>query len=85
MPMYPLWKQKMIPIRLMVIHNFIREHNSDDLDFERVERDENYEPTVPERYNKYVVPSDGLSPVHNSPTMDIFRDALAMAISQSWV
>jgi hypothetical protein len=37
MPMYPLWKQKMILIGLMVIHNFIREHNSGDLDFERVE------------------------------------------------
>jgi hypothetical protein len=50
MPMNPLWKQKMILIGLMVIHNFIRDHNSGDLDFERVERDENYEPTIPERY-----------------------------------
>jgi hypothetical protein len=85
MPMYPLWNQKMIPIGLMVIHNFIREHNSGDLVFERVERDENYEPTIPERYNKYVVASDGSSPVPNAPTMDVFRDALATAISQSWM
>jgi hypothetical protein len=85
MLMYPLWKQKMIPIGLMVIHNFIREHNSGDLDFGRVERDENYEPTIPERYNKYVVPSDGSSPVPNAPTMDVFCDALATAISQSWM
>jgi hypothetical protein len=85
MPMYPLWKQKMIPIGLMVIHNFICEHNSGDLDFKRVERDEDYEPIVPERYNKYVVPSDGSSPVPDAPTMDVFRDALATAISQSWM
>jgi hypothetical protein len=69
----------------MVIHNFNREHNSGDLDFECVERDENYEPTVPERYNKYVVPSDGSSSVPNTPTMNVFHDALATAISQSWM
>jgi hypothetical protein len=70
----------------MVIYNFIREHNSGDLDFEHMERDENYEPIIPpERYNKYVVPSDGSSPVPNAPTMDVFRDALATAISQSWM
>jgi hypothetical protein len=69
----------------MVIHNFIREHNSGDLDFQRVEGDEDYESTVPKRYNKYVVLSDGSSPVPNAPTMDVFRNALATAISQSWM
>jgi hypothetical protein len=62
----------MIPIGFMVIHNFIRKHNNGDLDFEHAECDENYEPTIPERYNKYVVPSDGSSPVPNAPTMDLF-------------
>jgi hypothetical protein len=85
MPMYPLEKQKKIPVGLMVVHNFIREHNSGDLDFDRVERDENYEPTIPERYNKYVVPSDGSSPLPNVPIMDAFRDELATAITQSWM
>jgi hypothetical protein len=85
MPIYPLEKQKKIPVGLMVVHNFIREHNSGDLDFDRVERDENYEPTIPERYNKYVVPSDGSSPLPNVPIMDAFRDELATAITQSWM
>jgi hypothetical protein len=85
MPIYPLEKQKKIPVGLMVVHNFIREHNSGDLDFDRVERDENYEPTISERYNKYVVPSDGSSPLPNVPIMDAFRDELATAITQSWM
>jgi hypothetical protein len=84
MAIYPLWKQKMIVVACMVIHNFIREHNADDLDFERVERDENYVPTIPERYNKYVVPSDGSTSLPNAPTMDDFRDELATAIATGW-
>jgi hypothetical protein len=47
----------MIVVGTIVFHNFIHEHQSGDLDFDRVERDEDYEPTIPERYNKYYVPS----------------------------
>ena len=84
MSVYPLWKQKMIVVGTMVLHNFIREHQSGDLDFDRVERDEDYEPTIPERYNKYVVSSQGTMTLPNAPIMDVFRDELATAITQSW-
>lgn len=84
MPSYPMWKQKMVVVATMVLHNFIREHNTEDLDFARVDRDPNYVPTIPERYNKYAVPSDGSTVEANMPIMDVFRDELATAISQSW-
>jgi hypothetical protein len=60
------------------------EHKSGDLDFDRVERDEDYEPTIPERYNKYTVTSDGSTSVPNAPTMDTFRDELTTAVSMYW-
>jgi hypothetical protein len=68
----------------MVLHNYIREHKSGDMDFDHVERDEDYEPTIPERYNKYVVASDGSTSLPNAPTMDIFCEELATAISMYW-
>jgi hypothetical protein len=37
------------PMMRVILHNYIREHKSGDLDFDRVERDEDYEPTIPER------------------------------------
>jgi hypothetical protein len=84
MPSYPMWKQKMIVVTTMVLHNYICEHISGDIDFERVERDEDYEPTIPVRYNKYVVTSDSSTPLSNAPTMDNFCDELAMAIYLGW-
>ena len=33
MPNYSTWKQKIVVIACLVVHNFIREHNSEDLDF----------------------------------------------------
>ena len=39
----------------MVLHNFIREHASDDEDFTNFDRDPNFVPTILERYNKYIV------------------------------
>jgi hypothetical protein len=84
MPNYPMWKQKMIVVVTMILHNFIREHNSGDVDFDLVERDEDYEPTIPERYTKYVVPSDRSTPLASAPTMDNFRDEIATAISLGW-
>jgi hypothetical protein len=81
---YPMWKQKMIIVATMILHNYIREHKSGDLDFDRVERDDDYEPTIPERYNKYTVTSDGSTSVLNALTMDTFRDELATAVSMYW-
>jgi hypothetical protein len=81
---YPMCKKKKIVVVPMVLHNYIREHKSGDMDFDHVERDEDYEPTIPERYNKYVVASDGSTSLPNAPTMDIFCEELATAISMYW-
>jgi hypothetical protein len=74
----------MIVVATMVLYNYIREHGSGDIDFDCVDRDEDYEPTIPERYNKYVMLLDRSTPLSNAPTMDNFRDELAMAIFQRW-
>jgi hypothetical protein len=71
----------MIVVMTMVLHNYVREHASGDVDFELVEHDEDYEPTILERYNKYVVSSDSSTPLSNASTMDNFRDELAMIVS----
>jgi hypothetical protein len=42
------------------------------MDFDHVERDEDYEPTIPDRYNKYVVSSDRSTSLSNAPVMDVF-------------
>jgi hypothetical protein len=63
----------MIVVATMVLHNFIREHKSGDLDFDRVEWDEDYEPTILERYNKYAMTCDGSTLVSNVHTIDISR------------
>ena len=44
-----MWKQKMVVVACMVLHNFIREHNSEDADFARFDRDPNFMPTIPKR------------------------------------
>ena len=51
---YPMWKQKMVVVACMVLHNFIREHNSEDADFARFDRDPNFMPTIPKRYKRFV-------------------------------
>jgi hypothetical protein len=56
----------MIVVVTLVLYNYVREHASDDVDFERVERDEDYELTIPERYNKYIVTSDSSTPLSNA-------------------
>lgn len=87
MPCYPMYKQKMIVVAAMVLHNYIREHGGEDPDFARFDRDPNFIPTIPERYNKYAVPrtaSDESTPERSAVTMDLFRDELATALSISW-
>jgi hypothetical protein len=56
---------------------YVHERTSGDVDFEH---DEDYEPTILEIYNKYVVLSDGFIPLSNAPTMDNFSDELATTI-----
>lgn len=81
---YPMYKQKMIVVATMVLHNFIREHDGVDLDFARFDRDPNFVPTIPERYRKYAALSNNSTTEPNAPTMDNFRDDLATALTLSW-
>jgi hypothetical protein len=47
MPSYPMDKQKMIIAATMCLHNFIRENDALDEDFQRCDRDPNYVQTIP--------------------------------------
>ncbi|WVZ84857.1 hypothetical protein U9M48_031840, partial [Paspalum notatum var. saurae] len=76
MPPYSMKKQKKIIAATMVLHNFIREHRTEDLDFARFDRDPDYVPTILERYNRFATGSDGSTTMLNAPTMNAFRDAL---------
>ena len=84
MPNYPMWKQKMVVVACMVLQNFIREHGSEDPDFARFDHDPHFVPTIPERYNRYAVTSDGFTSEANAATMDVFRDGLATALALAW-
>ena len=71
----------------MALHNFIREHGGDEEDFSHLDRDPTFIPKIPGRYNKYIVSSstsDGSTFAVNAPTMDVFIDELATAISLVW-
>jgi hypothetical protein len=84
---YPMWKQKMIVVACMVLHNFICEHNSEDADFARFDRDPNYMPTIPERYKRDAVLANALdtsTPEASSTCMDTFRDELATSLALGW-
>jgi hypothetical protein len=62
-------------IACMVLQNFIREHNSEDADFARFDRDPNYMPTIPERYKRDVVLANA---------SDTFRDELTTSLTLGW-
>jgi hypothetical protein len=82
-----MYKQKMIVVATMILHNFIREHGGEDEDFARFDHDPNFILTIPERYNKYAVPQvarDGSTSAVNAPTMDAFHDELATSLSIAW-
>jgi hypothetical protein len=84
---YPMWKQKMIVVACMVLHDFIREHNSDDADFARFDRDPNFMPTIPNRYKRFAVPanaSDTSTMEVGEHCMDTFRDELATTLALGW-
>jgi hypothetical protein len=49
-----------------------------------MDRDPNFVPSIPERYNKYVAPSNSSTVEPNAPTMDAFRDELVTALSLAW-
>jgi len=87
MPSFSMLTQKKIVAATMVLHNFIREHASDDEDFANFDRDPNFVPTIPERYNKYAVSphaSDDSTDEPSFVTMDVFRDSMATSIALAW-
>lgn len=55
MPKYSMLTQKKIVVGTMVLHNFIREHLSGDVDFINFDRDPDFVPTIPNRYKKYAM------------------------------
>ena len=83
MPSYPIKKQKMIVAATMCLHNFIRENSVDDKLFSKCDRNPDYVPTIPSRYNKYV-PIRNIGDTSTSESsdrnMDKFRVDLARAI-----
>ena len=84
---YSIVTQKKIVAATMVLHNFIREHASVDVDFAKFDRDPTFMPTISERYNKYAVSqhaSDGSTSEPNFVTMDNFRDNMATSIAIAW-
>ena len=86
-PRFSMLTQKKIVVATMVIHNFIREHASDDDDFSNFNRDPNFVPIIPERYNKWVVSqhaSDGDTDEPSFVTMDTFRDSVATSVAIAW-
>ena len=87
MPNYSMDKQKMIVASYMTLHNYIREHDHGDEHFLMCDRDPDYVPTIPSRYQKYAISqdaSDASIQEHSELSMDITRDELATAISLSW-
>jgi hypothetical protein len=68
----------------MVLHNNIREHSSGDVDFANCDRDPDFVPTIPNRYNEYAM----LSHVSDDSTseasflmMDAFHDSVVTSLS----
>lgn len=87
MPKYSMLTQKKIVAATMVLHNFIREHSSGDVDFANFDRDPDFVPTIPDRYNKYAVSphaSDDSTSESSFITMDAFRDSTATSLSLAW-
>jgi hypothetical protein len=80
---YSMLTQKKIVAATMVLHNFIREHASEDEDFANFDRNPNSVPTILERYNKYTV-SHGSTSELSFVTMDAFRDSLATSVALAW-
>ena len=75
-----MWKQKMIVVACMVLHNFICEHNSEDVDFSRFDRDPNFMPTIPTRYKRYTTSTAEAS----ATCKDTLRDELATSLALGW-
>jgi hypothetical protein len=79
-----LTQKKEIVAATMVLHNLIHEHSSSDVDFVNCDRDPDFVPAIPDRYNKYAVSShtsDDLTFEASFLTIDAFHDSLATSLS----
>jgi hypothetical protein len=86
MPSYPMSKQKMIVPTIMCLHNFICENHALDRHFRRYDRDPDYMPTIPHRYERHAPSqnaSDDSTSTTNGISMDRIRDNLAGTILES--
>jgi hypothetical protein len=70
MPKYPMLTQKKIVAATMVLHNYIREHSSGDMDFANCDRD--------------LHASDDSTSEASFLTMDEFRGSVATSLSVAW-
>jgi hypothetical protein len=71
----------------MVLHNYICEHSSGDEDFANCDRDPDFVPTIPDRYNKYAAlphASDDATSEASFLMMDAFRDSMVTSLSVTW-
>ncbi|KAM3208005.1 hypothetical protein ACQJBY_062975 [Aegilops geniculata] len=87
MPNYAVETQKMIVAATMALHNYVRYHDKGDLHFLRVDRDPNYVPTIPSRYQRYAIPpnaSDVSTSEASDKDMDRFCNRLATDIALGW-
>ena len=87
MSKYSTLTPKKIAATTMVLHNFIREHSSGDVDFANFDQDPNFMPTIPDRYNKYAVSphaSDESTSEASFIKIDAFHDSMATSLSLAW-
>jgi hypothetical protein len=78
-PSFPVAKQTKIIVACMALHNFIREHDDDDEDFDQAELDE-YIPQghISDDSNNFTDGQDEEPP--SDETMNGFRDRIAAAL-----
>ena len=79
LPSYPTPKQSKIILACMALHNFVRENDKKDRDFERCDENENYIPPVEPSSSQ----ANGASTRHgdDDQNMNRFRDWIADGLS----
>jgi hypothetical protein len=74
-PSYPIRKQAKIIVACMALHNFIRESNLADKEFDKCDNDENYQPLLDETRKKRRNRDQQIEP--DSVDMNAVRDTIA--------
>jgi hypothetical protein len=87
MAKYSMLTKKKIVAATMVLHNYIREHSSGDVNFANCDLDSDFVPTIPDRYNKYVLlPYASYDSTFKASflSMDAFHDIVVTPLSVVW-